>query len=206
MGLLATACLPVAELQSARLAGPGVVEVTPGYAASRYTNYGRSASYAHHGALLVATGLTRTVDLRLHAEYVRSPRYVIDGDTVKIDYLAVGLGPKFSCIPGRLAIYVPLGFGIGGSLNALSWQLHPTLIGTLPLSAGVEVNASAKLLIWLDGRDGVAGVSGMANLGLGMSSDLARWAIRPEIGVSNLDSHVALHGALGVTYYFGAKR
>ena len=99
-----------------------------------------------------------------------------DGPSAEV----VGFGPKIGLVKDRLALYVPIGRGFGGEAEQeldKSWAVHPTLLATVPAHRNVEVNASAKYLIPLQG----GGDDLLAfNLGLGVG-DLERWTIRPEV-------------------------
>jgi hypothetical protein len=174
--MLAGGCMPppFAELQSARLLRPGATEVTAH--ASRVTAYdeGESERAQDEFGLQVGYGLAERVELR--GRYVRlSPATDQDGVNV------VGLGPKVRLSEDVAALFLPVGFAFGGGVDAGdSFQFHPTLLLTLPASSRIEVNGSAKALIPLSGG---ADVLGALNVGLGLSTDLQRWAVRPEFGI-----------------------
>ena len=82
----------------------------------------------------------------------------------------------------RLAILVPFGFYLGDGIEAFqTFQIQPGLLETVLVSRNFEVNASQRLILpfnedlftWLN-----------LGLGVGLSSDLDRWAILPEISYS----------------------
>ncbi|NLB79639.1 MAG: hypothetical protein GX796_12610, partial [Clostridiaceae bacterium] len=89
-----------------------------------------------------------------------------------------GIGPKASLIKDRLAAYVPVGFAFGGDVEGIEeFEVQPTLLLTLPVGEYIEVNPSAK------GTIGEEDFYMAFNLGLGLSADFNRWAIRPEYGM-----------------------
>ncbi len=88
-----------------------------------------------------------------------------------------GIGPKASLIKDGLAAYVPVGFAFGGDVDGIEeFEVQPTLLLTLPVGEYIEVNPSAKGII---GDDFYVAF----NVGLGLSSDFNKWAIRPEYGM-----------------------
>ncbi|MBN2408580.1 MAG: hypothetical protein JXE07_02490 [Candidatus Aminicenantes bacterium] len=160
------------ELQSARLAGPGHVEVTPSY--SRVS--GQSGHTQDHYGIQAGVGILKRLDLRIRYEHAS----VYPGEAESFGVNMLGFGPKVALIPNWLTVYVPVGFAFGEEIEASeTWQVHPTLLATLPLNTHFEINTSAKALIPLqDESDPMYAV----NFGVAVSSDVRRWAVRPEIG------------------------
>jgi hypothetical protein len=171
-------CAPVfSDLQSARLVGRDHVEVTAG--ASRVTIANEEFDdeddnhVLDHFGVQAATGIAKGVDARLRYERVE-----LNGD--EGGFNVVAFGPKVQIVKDRVAAYVPVGFAFGGDVEAGdTWQVHPTLLLTLPAQRNVELNASAKWLVPLTGE--VKDKMVAFNFGLGLGQ-LDRWAIRPEIG------------------------
>ncbi len=100
-----------------------------------------------------------------------------------------------------MAIYVPAGFVFGEDIEVSdTWQIHPTLLLTLPISKYIEFNPSAKVLIPFksEGETLVA-----FNLGIGISTNLERWAICPESGFlyNPGESGHFMHLSIGFTYF-----
>mgnify|MGYP001076460731 CR=1 FL=1 len=170
-----TGCAPTfSELQSARLVGKNQLEVTPSYSSVSYHETGDNEKIQNHYGFQAALGLMDKMDFRLRYEYVTVPQ-----DEINVHL--VGLGPKFSFIEDRFAGYFPVGFGFGEDIGQIAetWQIHPTLLGTIPFSNNVEFNPSTKALIPFQKDQNVLFA---LNFGLGLSSDLTKWAIRPEYG------------------------
>jgi len=187
------ACAPTfSELQSARLAGPGRVEVTPSYSSVSFSEDGETDKVQDHVGIQLATGLSDGVDLRFRYEYID-----LDADGIHV----VGMGPKFGLIRDRAALYLPVGTGIGADVQSGDlFQFQPTALYTLPVSSQFELTASGKAILWLD-RD-VDDLLGF-NLGAGISSDLTKWAIRPEGGIliNPGEEGRFWHVSVGFTYY-----
>lgn len=164
------------DLQSARLAGPGRLEVTPGYSSVSISGAGDTERIVNQFGVRVATGLSPRVDLR-----VRYDRIDLVDDGEDEGFGIVGFGSKFGLVEDRLALYAPLGFIFGRDVDSgESWQFQPTVLLTEPISDHTEITISGRWVAWLneDAPDDLFG----ANLGLGLSSDLDRWVIRPEVG------------------------
>src|SRR5262245_54826542 len=182
LGAGGTACAPVfSDLQSAKLVAPGQVELTPGIGTVKFSNPDEddSGRVQDQFGIQAGLGLHEAVELRGRFEHVQVAGN--DGPSVEI----FGVGPKVRLVKDRLALYVPVGRAFGGGDDAdysETWQVHPTLLLTLPAHRSVEVNASAKYLIPLNADDD-AEKQWAFNLGLGLGPNLDRWAIRPEVGV-----------------------
>jgi hypothetical protein len=165
--LVPVGCAPVfSDFQSAKLVGPGRVELTP--SASTVSVSGEDGGHVQdeYGAQ-VATGVVDRLDLR--ARYVRS-----EGVN------AIAFGPKLGLVKDKVALAVPVGFAFGEGLESgRTWAVHPTLLLTAPVNDRLEVNGSVKGLIPLskDGGDTLVAF----NVGVGFG-DLERWVIRPEVG------------------------
>jgi hypothetical protein len=174
--LASSACAPVfSDLQSARLAGPGRVEVTP----SVSTVHDQDSTHVQDEfGLQVATGVHERVDLRLRYERVE-----VDGGADPADDFGVnvvGFGPKLGLVRDHLALAVPAGFAFGGDIDSgKTWEIQPTLIGTLPIVKNVELTAAGKYIIQLTAEDSDNLVA--LNLGIGLGP-VDKWVIRPEIG------------------------
>jgi hypothetical protein len=208
MLVMTAACAaPFAEMQSARLAGPGRVEVTPAYSYMDAIEDGETAKLQDVFGLHLATGLTQRIDLRARLEHIR-----VDDDA-GIDFSAttIGVGPKFGLIPNQLALYLPIGFAFGEDIEVSeTWQFHPSLIATLPVARTLEINTGFKALIPIAGSDDPDDDEVLIafNAGLGISPDLSRWAIRPEIGFLRNpgESGTIRHFSLGLTVFLGENR
>lgn len=197
--VLAAACAPpFADLQSARLAGPQRVEVTPAYSTVSFTDEGDTEKVQDHYGLQVATGVSDKVDLRARFEHVR-----VDEESVNV----IGAGPKFGLLRDRVALFVPVGFAFGSGVEVSdTWQVHPTIIGTVPVVPDrLELNGSAKALIPIANSDAETLVAFNVGAGIGSLNSLV---IRPEVGFlfNPGESGHFRHFTIGMTYYAGTRR
>lgn len=195
--LCLSGCVPVfSDLQSARTVGQGKVELTPGVSQHYIVDSDNSEDIQQNLGLQFAYGLTPRLDFRMRYEYIRN-------DFGSSGARVVGLGLKYGILPDILAIYVPVGGIINPDFEERFFQTQPTLLLTLPLVADkLELNTAAKSIIYLEDGDN----SNVAwNVGLGLSTNLKKWAIRPEYGrLYELGSPSApfSHFSLGFSWVF----
>lgn len=196
--ILSSSCA-TAELQSARLAGPGKFEITPGLTVVTASANGESERTTTQFGVRVATGLTSGVDLRLRYEYIDF------ADDAEEGFNIAEFGPKFGVVVDRLAIHTPVGFAFGGQVTDRSESLvfRPTVLYTHPIIDQIELTTVGKGFIWLndDAGDNLLG----ADLGLGLSTDLERWVFRPEFGFLKNpgEDGTIWHWSVGFTLYPG---
>ena len=202
--LLIVGCAPItfSNLQSAKMAHKGKLEFTPSGSASFNTyNIGFQTAY----------GLNNKYNFRLRLE-----RIIIDFDEFESDssnfidmskfnfkanitHLSFGL--KFQLIRNKSAIYFPLSFTkADGSNKVIQKLFEPTYIHTFSL-INLEINPSIKALIPLDSdtKDYLF----VYNLGFGISSNLSKWVIRPEVGIlsSPFEEGGLPHMSIGLSIY-----
>jgi hypothetical protein len=194
----AAGCIaPFSDLQSAKMLGKGNYEVTPGYSAYLAEDEGDMNKIQDHFLVQGGYGLSNFLDLRLRYEHASAT--LMEGDSVTANILA--FGPKMRLAKNWLALYVPIGFAFGGDVESSSesWQLHPTLLMTLPIGKFMELNPSAKLMIPLSGAEGLQTLYAF-NLGLALSTDVRKWAIRPEVGLcTTFEGDYFLQYSIGLT-------
>lgn len=170
---LFSACSPIfSDMQSARLVGKNKFEVTPGFGSTGSVNQQEVKSVG----LQTAYGLSDRVDFRMRLEYSwwRSTSGDID---FSADWVTVAFGPKISLIKDRMALYMPLFTPLGGI-----FETQPTLLITAPLVPGkVDFNPSVKHIATFCEQCWEPVFA--FNFGMAISSDLSKWAIRPEWGV-----------------------
>ena len=168
-------CAPLAsDLQSARLVGKKAVEITPGYSSVQFAKEEKSngekdtkESSVKLTGLQVAYGLSDKTDLRLRIEHIQFRGVTTD---------VFSIGPKMSLVKDRVALYLPIWF-----VNFTPAQFQPTLLLTFPvLKNRVEFNPSVKNIISVGGYDPNSSFLFACNLGFGISTNLSKWAIRPE--------------------------
>jgi hypothetical protein len=194
-------CAPVfSELQSAKLVGPGHIEVTPSFSSVSVSSEGESEHIQNHYGIQAALGVSSMMDFRLRYERVSVDLQDMDSDE-SFGVNVLGFGPKFSLVKDMVAAYFPVGFAFGEDIEVSeTWQIHPTLLITVPISKYIEFNPSAKVLIPLKGEQDTLVAF---NLGTAISANLEKWAIRPEIGFlyNPGESGHFMHFSIGFTYF-----
>ena len=177
--LLTNSCAPIfSEMQNASTVGKNNMEGTASFStvSFRDTEEKDGAHIQNHIGLQGAYGLSDAVDLRF-----RYARVWLDDDIGDLGANVFGIGPKFSLVKDRLAAYIPIGFAFGKDVgsDANTWQIHPTIIGTIPVSDKFEVNPSFKALFPFE-KDAETTVAFNLGLGLELTENLS---FRPEFGM-----------------------
>ncbi len=200
LALLLGACaVPFSEMQSARLTGPGRLEVVPNYSHIGLTGFKDerfSRIQQMQAGLQAATGLSDDVDLRLRYEGI-----TLSEASSWVHMLA--LGAKLPLVRDQLALYLPVGFAFGSDIVIhRTWLTQPTLIATFALTDYLELNTSTKTVLPL--RDPFDDLNMGVNVGLGISPEPEVWSIRPEAGMLYYfgGTGVAWQAAIGVAYYW----
>lgn len=179
--LLLPGCFPFqADQQGARLLAPGKAEITPSYSHVSFSNEGETEHVQNQFGIRAGYGLSPKVELRGTIE--RASIVEVDDEDDDAGLKVIGIGAKFGLVPNRLSLYVPVGFMTGDNVDSGdTWTTVPTLLATLVESRTFELTPSLKAYLPLAGEDREAfwGI----HLGAGISSDLSKWAVRPEIGV-----------------------
>ena len=165
---------PFSEMQSAKLVDEGEFEIGGHYSAVSYSYEGESEKVQDNIGVQLAYGAGERINLRFRYEY-------ISVDDLDVTAHVFGFGPKFSLTEDIIAFYVPIGFGTGDDIvTDDTWQLHPTLLVTTTHGGVLEFVSSIKYILTFAGdQDDLLAF----NIGLGLSPDLSRYAIRPEGGL-----------------------
>ena len=201
---MVSSCMPpvFSELQSARTVGAGELEATAGFSSNFSVFDDEGKQYNEHAfdhvGVHLAYGLADRVDMRARLEYI----WIDNGSDPGGTYNIFGMGPKGAIVKDRLAVYLPVGFAFGEEIEktADTWQFHPTLLLTLPINDHFEFNPSGKVLIPINSEMETLIAF---NIGMGLSTDLSKYAIRPEFGLlynPGEEGHYQ-HFSLGVTFY-----
>ena len=168
-------CAPFSsDLQSARMVGKGRVEVTPEYSSIQFAEQERQLekgevqkSTGTLKGLQVAYGLSEKIDFRVRAEHF---------EFRNISTYVFSIGTKMSLVKDRVALYLPIWF-----VDFKPAAIQPTLLLTFPVVKNkIEFNPSVKNIISLGGYDPNSTFLVGVNAGLGISTDLSKWALRPE--------------------------
>ena len=201
--LLIVGCAPItfSNLQSAKMTRKGKFEFTPSFSTSINTNsFGLQTSY----------GLNNKYNFRLRLE-----RIMIDFDefesgssnfidmsifNFKANITHLSFGIKYQLLKNKSAIYIPISFTKIDNDSEIIKQIEPTYIHTFSFKY-LEINPSIKALIPLDSntKDYLLAY----NLGFGISSNLSKWVIRPEVGIltSPLEEGGIPHMSIGLSLY-----
>lgn len=176
--LLAGCAAPFSDLQSAKTVGKGKAEITPSFSAVYFDDDNNDTGHIQdHLGLQAALGMSEKVDLRLRFE-----RITVDKDG-EAPFNVLAFGPKIGITENTVALNLPVGFALReGTETSDTWQFHPTLLLTLISGDTLEINTSAKALVPLKGSENSDTLIAF-NLGMGVSTDIEKWAIRPELGI-----------------------
>ena len=198
LAALASGCAaPFADLQGARTAGRGNLEVTGSFSSVHFSSEGESGELQREYTAQLAAGTSDKTDWRFRYTRIGPP-----GDGGEGGLNVFGVGPKFANARQTFAVALPVGFAFGEDIEVGdTFQFHPTMFFTIPSGRSFETNLSGKALIPVTG--GSTGFA--ANLGFGISSDLDRWALRPEVGVLTYPEGEGYftHISLGLSYNLG---
>ncbi|MEO5601842.1 MAG: hypothetical protein ABIR06_13030 [Cyclobacteriaceae bacterium] len=174
---LLSACAPLfSDMHSARLVGKKQFEITPGYSSVGAPQPEMKAGISNYLGIQAAYGLSDNVELRFRFEHSWLKKTFAD-EVDKSNFNVIGIGPKISLVKDRLAVFLPIGLAAGSLV-----EFQPTILGTIPILRNkIDFNPSVKHL--LDLCDVCWQPLIAFNLGVGISSDITRWAIRPEYGL-----------------------
>ena len=159
------------SFESARMLEKGDVELMGGYA--RYSVHDANEFESSNSNITARIGIGVTDKFNLKARYTR---LTTPGGGSKAGMNYFEIAPKFSLKEDKIAAVVPLGFYF--SKGAKYSVVSPKLLFTYPQSKKFDLTLAIKSDIYFSG-----GIMFGANLGAGFSSDLDKWAIRPEIGL-----------------------
>jgi hypothetical protein len=172
-----TGCYTYSTLQSARVLNTGQVEITPSFSSISIADDGESEHATSNIGAQLGIGVARNFNLRFRFEHM-----IMDDDISGFvdNYSFLSFGPKFGSEQGIVALSCPFGTFIGEMFEGNNtWLVIPTLHVTVPVNQVFEVNLSPRFLIFFeDNADNLIAL----NAGIGLSQDLSRWAIRPELG------------------------
>jgi len=189
-----SSCAPVfSDLQSARMLDQGNIEFTPSLSRIGFSAEGESEGVQTHLGVQFGVGLIDELDLRARIEYITV-------DDIDFNASVIGIGPKVALFKDYIAGYVPIGFAFIEDIETSdTWEIHPTLLFTLPVADIFEVNPSLKWLIRLqtDSENFLA-----FNLGFGIGK-YGIFVARPEFGflVNPGETGLFYHFSLGLSAY-----
>lgn len=199
-------CYTYSSFQSARMLEPKDISVTPSFTFNTFQDDGEWDRIANQFGGQVAVGI--------HPRLGASARYErigltneSDGDITSdddFDYNYAELGLKLGVLPDRLALYVPVGLFYGENIEEEeAWQMHPTLLATLPAGPRVDLNASAQMQIFFqEDMDNLIAL----DLGAGVHAT-PKVTLMPEVGMlfNPGEEGFFFSYGLGLAFRFGSK-
>lgn len=132
-----------------------------------------------------------------------------DGKIKAISYYSIV--PKFALIPEKLSLLIPISHysfqeEIEGEENGNLNSIAPQLIYTLSNSKNKTDFSFGLKADCLFGNGGGGGVLLGTTIGAGFSSDLSKWAVRPEVGASFLGGGAFLSYGIGLQLILVKKK
>jgi len=164
---------PTAIMQSARVPEKGEMRITPYYSSVKESGAGGSEDLVDQFGFLFGISAGNT------EWQLRYERTQFSGENDGYNFTSIG--PKIAWFDNRFAFMIPAGLywaeGVGGD----TFQIQPGFIGTVPIDRYVELSAAARYILApsTDVDDWA-----ILNFNAGLSSDVTRWAVIPEIGIS----------------------
>lgn len=173
--------------ESAKMLQKGDVELQGSY--STYFDDNGDNAQNDLGAK-IGFGVSESYNFKFRFEYMES---------VSSTYFYIEADNKFSIKENKIAASVPLGFYFGDDGDY--FDFYPKFYFTLVNKQKFDFTIIPKTHIITDFTDAsiVFGISA----GMGFSSNLNKWAVRPEIGV---DSGPFFSFGIGFSYYFQKKK
>ena len=188
----------------------GNLELSGNVTGYSFTGGGEIAGSNNNIGFRAGYGITDRFDLKIRYERLMpgsgfDAEDFTDGDEIKgVNYFSIV--PKFALVPGSLSLLVPLSHysfkekidsqETISSFNSIAPQLIYTWTNEknkVDLSFGLKADG-------LFGSNGGGGVLLGTTIGAGFSSDLNKWAIRPEIGASFLGGGAFLSYGIGFQF------
>ncbi|MBK8969617.1 MAG: hypothetical protein IPM36_23740 [Lewinellaceae bacterium] len=172
LSALSACVVPInSSFESARMLGKGNAEAMGHYSHYLVNAEGESEAVNNNFGLRLGYGISDRFDLKMR--YIRLlPK---EEGASGVNYL--DLAPKVAIVPGIFAGTMPIGLYFAE--DETQWVFSPKLLYTYPANNMFEATLAAKADIFPD-DDGEVYLG--FNLGFGMSQNLDRWAIRPELG------------------------
>lgn len=113
----------------------------------------------------------------------------------------IELSNKFCLVKDKMAIAVPLSFYFHEEGLQSDVTIEPKFLWTIRKNDKFEFSVIPKVKLMIS-NDGVLFLPGI-NVGMGLSTDLNKYAIRPELGI---DAGLFFTFAIGCNYYFATKK
>ena len=193
----------------------GNIELSGSFTGYSAGGVGGTVSTNNNFGFRAGYGISDKVDLKFRYERL-VPRDGFDsedifdeGNITGVNYFSII--PKFALIPEKLALLVPLsqysfkeevdGKENNGTMNSIAPQLIYTLTNTKnksDFSFGIKADC-------LLNNNGGGGVLLGTSIGAGFSSDLSKWAVRPEVGALFIGGAAYLSYGVGLQFILSKK-
>ncbi len=168
------------SFESARTLSKGQIECMGNYSAYYYnTSSDGTENINNNFGLRIGYGFTDKFDLKLRYEHL-NPAQESNDINININYFSIS--PRFSLKKDRIAGALGLGkyfYSTNNESSVSSTVISPRIAFGNSSGKTFDITLTTKLDIFPDDHETLWGV----NVGCGFSSDLDKWAIRPEIGV-----------------------
>ena len=186
-----TSCISIAPVHSsfekAGTLGKGNIEASGSYSKYIVGIDSESEPINYNIGFRAGYGVSDKFDIKLRYENLLLNEKV-PGVDFKASYFSVI--PKVNFTPGKLALFVPLSMyrfksvENGDSYKSTSYSIAPHLITTFTSkNHTADFSPSVNVEYLFDTEEDSEGNFLMGfNIGAGFSSDLRKWAIRPEVG------------------------
>ena len=156
------------EVQNARVVGKKHFELTPIFSTVSASDGNNSEHIQTEYGLRAAIGLTDKMDFQVKSEVVP-----YQGSDYSDTGFIIGFGPKISLMENKVALSLPF-------VGFYEWEFQPALLLTWPaIPNKLDITISPKYIFTFCEA---CQDFGAINFGLAISSDLSKWAIRPEYG------------------------
>lgn len=194
-------CMSIAPVntsfESARVLRSGQIEFS-GHFSDYYYKEAQYSSFPMNKniGMRFGIGLNDKVELKLRYESI-----IPDGLTVSESVNYYSLITKLQLSQGKSALLIPLSmYSFDSESNY--FVLSPGVIFTKRINQFIELNSTSKFDVFLNENPNI--YFGQ-QLGIGFSSNLDNWAIRPEVGfmkgVSALDEGGFINWGIGLSIY-----
>ena len=161
-------------------------EVTPAFTHYFVTFDGGSGELSNNIGIKAGYGISESFDLKLRYEHFFFPKDFSSG--FSMNYFS--LVPKFSVNSSLFAFQLPLSlYHVKNSYGPVTesqnlYSISPQLLKTFGSSNTTDFTATVKGdYMFTTGDNSDSDFLLGLNLGAGLSSDLRKWAIRPEAGI-----------------------
>lgn len=181
----------VVPYESARMLPKGDTELKAAFTHASQHLDGESGALNNGFGVGLGYGATDNINLKIRYERI----FPEGSDGEGINFFS--FGPKFALKHNKIAAMLPIGAYFVEGEN--TWMMNPALLFTASRNEKFEATFGLRGDIFFEeGADFLMGL----NVGLGLSENLDRWAIRPDFGLvfNPGEKGVLLTFGLGVNY------